>query len=102
MDHPALFNIPWDHLPLIALVFGWDDLIIAAVMLIASYAITALTSTKATSSEKPKSITDFEFPQTAEGTPQAVIFGDCWSPDHQILWYGNFKVEEIKSSSSKK
>lgn len=76
-------------------------LIIAVVMLVASYAIQALSSQKQ-NTEKPKAITDFEFPQTAEGTPQAVIFGDCWSPDHQILWYGNYSVEAIKSSSGSK
>lgn len=77
------------------------SLIIGLVMLVASYAITALTAKKP-ESEKPKAITDFEFPQTAEGTPQAVIFGDVWSPDHQILWYGNYQVEPIKSKSSGK
>lgn len=94
-------HLSLEHIPLIALVFGWDDLIIAAVMLIASYAIQALTQTKQ-NTEKPKAITEFEFPQTAEGTPQAVIFGDCWSPDHQILWYGNYKVEEIRQKSGGK
>jgi hypothetical protein len=72
------------------------NLIIAVVMLIASYAIQALTAQRP-KTEKPKAITDFEFPQTAEGTPQAVIFGDCWSPDHQILWYGNYNVEPIRT-----
>lgn len=80
---------------------GWETLVFALVMLVASYAITALTQTK-TKTEKPKSITDFEFPQSAEGQSQAVIFGDCWSPDHQILWYGNFRNSEIKQKQAKK
>lgn len=71
------------------------SLIIGVVMLIASYAIQALTATRP-KVEKPKAITDFQFPQSIEGTPQAVIFGDCWSPDHQILWFGNYNVEAIK------
>jgi hypothetical protein len=77
------------------------NLIIAVVMLIVSFAITALT-TKSPKPERPQSITDFTFPQSAEGQPQAVIFGDVWSPDHQILWYGNFRNSEIKQTTSKK
>lgn len=80
---------------------GWETLVFALVMLVASYAITALTQTK-TTKEKPKSITDFEFPQSADGQPQAVIFGDCWSPDHQILWFGNYRNSEIKQKQAKK
>lgn len=73
-------------------------LIIGLVMLIASFAITALT-TKAQKPDKPDSITDFQFPQTAEGQPQAVVFGDCWSPDHQILWYGNYRNSPIQQGA---
>lgn len=80
---------------------GWETLVFALVMLVASYAITALSQTK-TTKEKPKSITDFEFPQSADGQPQAVIFGDCWSPDHQILWFGNYRNSEIKQKQAKK
>lgn len=80
---------------------GWETLVFALVMMVASYAITALTQNK-TAKEKPKSITDFEFPQSADGQPQAVIFGDCWSPDHQILWFGNYRNSEIKQTQAKK
>lgn len=76
-------------------------LIISLVLLVASFLITALTATKP-KIERPPSITDFQFPQSAEGQAQAVIFGDCWSPDHQILWYGNYRNSPIKNNSSKK
>lgn len=79
---------------------GWD-LIIGLVMLVVSFVIQALTSQRQ-KVEKPQSITDFTFPQTDEGVPQAVIFGDCWTPDHQILWYGNFRNSPIKSGANKK
>lgn len=75
------------------------SLIFALVMLVASFALQALSSQKH-STEKPKSITDFQFPQSAEGQPQAVIFGDCWSVDHQILWFGRFRNSEIRKSAS--
>lgn len=76
-------------------------LIFALVMMVASFVITALMTPK-TQVPKPQAITDFQFPQSDEGVPQAVIFGDCWSPDHQILWYGNFRNSPIKTSSNKK
>lgn len=76
-------------------------LIIAIVLLVASFAITALMAKKPVS-QKPAVITDFEFPQAAEGTPQSVIFGDCWSPDYQILWYGNFRTSDIVATSGGK
>lgn len=75
--------------------------IFALVMLIASYAITALTA-KRQPDQKPALITDFQFPQSAEGTPQSVIFGDCWSPDYQVLWYGNLRTTKIYASGGKK
>lgn len=77
-------------------------LVFALVMMVASYAITALMTKGTNNTQRPQSITDFEFPQAAEGQPQAVIFGDCWSPDHQILWYGNYRNSEIRQTQSKK
>lgn len=50
---------------------------------------------------KPAALTDFDFPQFEEGTPQCVIFGDCWSSDFFILGLGNFGTEAIKSDSGK-
>lgn len=76
-------------------------LIAAFVMLVVSYGITALT-TKKQEGAKPNAITDFQFPQTDEGMPQAVIFGDVWTPDYQILWYGNFRTSEIHAKSAGK
>lgn len=76
-------------------------LIFAIVLLIASFVIQALTQPK-TPKPKPNAITDFQFPQSAEGRPMCVVFGDCWVPDQQILWYGNFRNSEIKSSPAKK
>jgi hypothetical protein len=50
---------------------------------------------------KPAALTDFDFPQFEEGTPQCVIFGDCWVPDFFILGLGNFRTEAITSDSGK-
>ncbi len=73
----------------------------AVFLMVASYAIQALITPKA---EKPKSasIGDFDFPQITEGTPQSVVFGDCWIEDWMVTWFGNMRTSAIKSSGGKK
>ena len=46
--------------------------------------------------QPPASFDDFDFPQADEGTPQAVIFGDCWSEDWMVLGVGNYRTTEIR------
>lgn len=52
---------------------------------------------------KPKAaaLADFDFPQTKEGTPQVVVFGDCWIDGWTVLGIGNFRRKRIKSSGKK-
>jgi len=70
-------------------------------LLIVSYAITALTAKKPTSTDaKPATFQEFNLPQIKEGTPQCVIFGDCWTPDWMVLRTGDFKSEAIKQKNS--
>ena len=45
---------------------------------------------------KPAALSEFEFPQIEEGTPQEVIFGDCWSNGWFVLGVGNFRTSPIK------
>jgi hypothetical protein len=70
-------------------------------MLVVSFAIQMLVTPKA---EKPTKATiqDFDYPQFEESTPQAVYFGDNWSPDFFVSWYGNLRTSAIKSSGGKK
>lgn len=70
-------------------------------LLIASYVIQALI-TPETEKPKPATIDEFDLPQTKEGTPQAVIFGDVWISDWIVLWYGNLRNSPVKSSGAKK
>lgn len=77
------------------------QLAIALVLMAASYAITA-SMTKRQPAQKPASIEDFDFPQLDEGTAQAVVFGDVWSPGWMVLWYGDYKVTPIKKKGGKK
>ena len=60
----------------------------------ASYVSTALAPKP--KSPKPAAIDEFEFPQIDEGTPQTVIFGDCWSEGWFVLGIGNFRTPPIK------
>lgn len=69
--------------------------------LVASYAITALFSTRP-ESPKAAALDDFDFPQSEEGTPQSVVFGDVWVEDWTVLWYGNLRSSDIKSDGQKK
>lgn len=51
---------------------------------------------------KPQAFEDFDFPQVDEGTPQAVVFGDCWSGDWTVLAVGNYRTTAIRSKGGKK
>lgn len=74
---------------------GWDLLIYAVVMMVISYAITALMMPKPVE-PKPASLEDFQVPQADERTPQAVVFGDVWVPDWMVLWYGDFRSVRLR------
>lgn len=77
------------------------QIVIALVMMTISYAITASMAKRAPA-QPPASIEDFDFPQDAEGTTQAVIFGDVWTEDWMVLWYGDYKVTPIRKKGGKK
>ena len=72
-------------------VFGWDDLLWMIAVWVLSAALTPRPK-----APQPASIQDFEFPQADEGTPQAVIFGDCWTGGWMVLTYGNFRTTPIR------
>jgi len=81
------------------------NLVWALAILVVSYAITALTSKNTKPKDAiPSRLSEFVFPSHDEGTPQPVIFGECWTSDWMVLYYGNLSTESIraKSESSKK
>lgn len=45
---------------------------------------------------KPAALSDFEFPQSTEGTPQIWVFGDVWIEDWMVLGVGNFRTKAIR------
>jgi hypothetical protein len=75
-------------------------IVVALVMMAASLLISSMLVKH--NSVKPAVLEDFDFPQVEEGTPQAVLFGQCWTPGWQVLWYGQLATTKIKSDASKK
>ena len=69
-------------------------------LMVISYTIQALTAKKPqNTTPAPATLGDFNFPQHEEGTPQAVVFGDCWIEDPFIGYYGNLSNEAIRTES---
>jgi hypothetical protein len=73
---------------------------IRIIIMIAAYFIGQALAPKP-QKPKPVALEDIEFPQVDEGTPQEVIFGDCWTESWQVLWYGNYRTTEIRRKSGK-
>lgn len=81
-------------------MMGWDT---ALYLLIASYVITAVfTPSQKSTGPTATAFADIDFPQPDEGTPQAVIFGDCWSGDWTPLAIGNYRTSPVKSEGASK
>ena len=75
----------------------WPLLIVLAV----SALVISATRPKGAPSQKPVAFEEFDFPQFEEGTPQAVIFGDCWTEDWMVLGVGNYRNRPIYTKSGK-
>lgn len=73
-------------------------LIVSIVMLVASFALSAIMMKK--NRQKPAALEDWEFSQGDEGTEQVVIFGDAWSSPF-VLWWGNYRTKKIKAQGKK-
>lgn len=71
------------------------------VLMVASYFISQATA-KRPQQPDPAKFSDFNFPQATEGTPQAVVFGDCWCSDWTVVGLGNFRTSPVKSGGGKK
>lgn len=68
----------------------WVQIAIMVVALLVEYALAPKPP-----NAKPAALSDFTFPQSTEGTPQAVIFGDCWTEDWMVIGVGNFRTTPI-------
>ena len=63
------------------------------VALVVSY---ALMPSAQGQSKGPENFDQIDFPQAEEGTPQMVVFGDCWCSDWTILAIGNYRTKAIE------
>jgi len=63
--------------------------------------IVAIATAPKPKSAKPAALSDFEFPQSTEGTAIMWTFGDCWIGDWFVLGVGNFRTAAIKTKSGK-
>lgn len=77
---------------------GWEY---ALFMLIASFVISSALAPDIPD-QRPENFEDINFPQTEDGTAQAVIFGDCWSGDWTILALGNYRTTAVEADGGKK
>jgi len=75
----------------------WEALAMLVISYIVSYAMMPKTPV-----QKPEAFNDINFPQSEDGTPQAVIFGDCWSGDWTVLAVGRYRTTEIRKSGGGK
>ena len=75
----------------------------ALYWIVGSLLISAIFTPKAkTPIQSPAAFEDFDFPQAAEGTPQAVYFGECWSTSWMVLDVGDYRATPIKKKGGKK
>lgn len=83
---------------------GAEWLIYVAIALsVVSTGLSLLAGKKApANATKPAALEDFDFPQSTEGTPQIVVFGDVWIEDWTVAWYGSYRNTAITASSAGK
>jgi len=75
----------------------WVQLVIIVASLVYSYHMRPKPA-----KPKPPALSDFDFPMAEEGTPQYVVFGDCWVEDWMVLAVGNYRTDPIKKKGGKK
>jgi hypothetical protein len=51
---------------------------------------------------KPNTIGDFNIPITKEGSEIPIVYGTVWITSPQIVWYGDFRTEPVKTRTPKK
>lgn len=72
-------------------------------LMVASYFVAvALTPKPKTIVPTAEAFDDIDFPQVDDGTPQAVIFGDCWTESWTVLGLGNYRTTAIRKGGGGK
>lgn len=70
------------------------------IQLVASYVISYALRPKP-QVPQPTAFEEIKFPQFDEGTPQEVIFGDCWTESWMVLGVGNYRTTPIEADGKK-
>lgn len=71
------------------------DILVYLGLMLASYFIASALAPKPADA-KPAALADFDFPQSTEGTAQAVVFGDVWIEGWMVLGVGNYRTTPIR------
>ena len=77
------------------------QILVYVLIMVASYLLEAALAPKPKNA-KPAALGDFDIQQVDEGTPQAIVFGDCWRKDWMILAYGNYRTAAIRKDDGAK
>lgn len=82
---------PWEG----NVVLAWvQTVVILIIALVAAFAMQP-------KPQQPKAaiLEDFELPVAEDGKAAPVIFGDCWTEDPNVLWYGNLRTTPVRAKS---
>lgn len=76
-------------------VLAWVQIVVILIIaIIAAFAMQP-------KPQQPKAalLEDFEMPVAEDGKSAPVIFGDCWTEDPNVLWYGNLRTTPVRAKS---
>lgn len=72
----------------------WQVIYYIVVMLVSYYVSSQMM--KKQRGADPLNERDVDIPQVSEGTPQAILHGDCWSAGWTVLGWGNVRNQGVK------
>lgn len=75
---------------------AWIQVVYYLAVMVASYFLNQALTKNVQNKPEAASEDSWDFPQTDDGTPQCIFFGDCWTEDWQVLAYGHYRYEAIK------
>lgn len=78
----------------------WNFVVYLAIALVAGYVAAALAPKP--EPPKPAGMDDFDVPTADDGKPIAVVFGEVWMRDPNVIWYGDLRSTPIKKKGGKK
>ncbi|QIN95185.1 hypothetical protein DLP3_022 [Stenotrophomonas phage vB_SmaS_DLP_3] len=77
------------------IVLAWVQVVVMIVVAI----IAAFAMQPKTQQPKAATIDDFDMPTAEDGKEAPVMFGDNWTEDPNVLWYGDLSTRPVKAKS---